>query len=567
MLIERLIVRKTAPVNEVIRDIRFNLKGLSLILDNTTGHSQDSGNNVGKTTAIKIIDLCLGGKSTRSLYYDSDTKSENVPIKKLLKESKVEAELVLLRGEKKVKVVRQLFPNGRSFIDGEAYPQREFWHELKRIIFASDEPNPTFRQLISKFVRVNDATDERIIKFLESTSNDTYDTIYLFLFGILSNEILNQKDIIASKLRDCESKHKMLEKDINISSLDSLKQKSELVEKELTNLLEKRKQLNYMDTYKEELEKRRQLTVQINQVEQMLELLEFDLSTMTKNINRLEDEKSNIDVKYLKSLYAEANEYIDSLDKTFDALLAFHNSMIQNRIDFITSQLKDKEEEIQFIKTERDTLLEAKKNLTIDLLDEGLLDELNVLNAQIETLNVQKGEINQSLKILTGVKNEIQDLSRELKEIDDQLEPDAIHEKISAFNEYFSAYCEALYGEKYVFVYHSHWREQDKFPVSLDAFKGSVGTGMKKGVIVAFDLAYMKYAQQMGISAPKFVIHDKLENTHINQLKTVFQLSNEIDGQYIIPILRERVDKVNSDIVDKVKVLELSSHDRFFKVD
>jgi len=76
------------------------------------------------------------------------------------------------------------------------------------------------------------------------------------------------------------------------------------------------------------------------------------------------------------------------------------------------------------------------------------------------------------------------------------MNPDRINEKIEVFNYYFSNYCEKLYGEKYLFVY-NNWKNENKFPVSLDYFKGNVGTGMKKGVIVAFDLAYMKYAQEL----------------------------------------------------------------------
>ncbi len=74
------------------------------------------------------------------------------------------------------------------------------------------------------------------------------------------------------------------------------------------------------------------------------------------------------------------------------------------------------------------------------------------------------------------------------------------------------------------------------------------------------------YANEMEIKSPKFVIHDKLENTHINQLKTIFDLCNDINGQYIIPILRERVDKVDKELIDKAKVLELSTDNKFFKI-
>lgn len=75
----------------------------------------------------------------------------------------------------------------------------------------------------------------------------------------------------------------------------------------------------------------------------------------------------------------------------------------------------------------------------------------------------------------------------------------------------------------------------------------------------------MKYAEEMKIHTPQFVIHDKLENTHINQLKTIFEICQNINGQYIIPILRERIDKVERAYIEPGKVLELSNNDKFIK--
>ena len=95
MRIKKLIVRKTKPSEEIIREVVFNEKGLNLIVDNTSEDVIESGNSVGKSTAIKIIDLCLGAKSVRELYYDSDTKSENVKVREFLKTYKVQAELIL----------------------------------------------------------------------------------------------------------------------------------------------------------------------------------------------------------------------------------------------------------------------------------------------------------------------------------------------------------------------------------------------------------------------------------------------------------------------------------------
>ncbi|WP_243285726.1 hypothetical protein [Enterocloster clostridioformis] len=117
MKIKKLIVRKTQPSEEIIRDITFNLKGLNLIVDNTPEDLIESGNSVGKSTTIKIIDLCLGAKSIRELYYDSDTRSENKDVKDFLSEYKVQAELILVDKKEKIySIKRDLYPRGNKYI-------------------------------------------------------------------------------------------------------------------------------------------------------------------------------------------------------------------------------------------------------------------------------------------------------------------------------------------------------------------------------------------------------------------------------------------------------------------
>ena len=207
MLIERLIVRKMTPAEEIVRDIKFNLNGLSLIVDNTSNESSESGNSVGKTTAIKIIDLCLGAKSVKDLYYDSDTRSENQVVKNFLVSHKVQAELVLLDAEKNYRcsVKRDLFPRGKKYIGEIDFPEQEFWSELKKILFGIKEPRPTFRQLIPKFVRLSNTSEDSMIKFLPPmTSKEIYDTIYCVLFQIYGRDLVSEKGEIVSKLNDCQ---------------------------------------------------------------------------------------------------------------------------------------------------------------------------------------------------------------------------------------------------------------------------------------------------------------------------------------------------------------------------
>ena len=76
----------------------------------------------------------------------------------------------------------------------------------------------------------------------------------------------------------------------------------------------------------------------------------------------------------------------------------------------------------------------------------------------------------------------------------------------------------------------------------------------------------MQYSIDAKMQVPQFVIHDKMENTHIHQLRTIFEICDSIEGQYIMPILRERIDKIDAEYIEKAKVLELSSTNKFFKV-
>lgn len=568
MKIKKLIVRKTKPSEEIIREILFNEKGLNLIVDDTPEDLIESGNSVGKSTAIKIIDLCLGAKSVKELYFDSDTKSENKDVKMFLSEHKVQAELILIdSSRKKYSIKRDLYPRGKKYIFDDVYNEHEFWDELKRIIFDLNEPRPTFRQLIPKFVRLANTAEDSMIKYLPAmTSNDAYDTIYCFLFQIYSDALLSKKGEITEKLSECQKTIQALEKSKSITSLSVLRQSLEIINTDLCDLNKKRQSLSYMDEYREELDSKRKLTLRINDLQEKMELLEFESTNIEKSISALSKEKKEIDFSTLRAIYNEAKSYVPQLQKSFEDMVNFHNSMIQNRIDFIQRQLKTKQELLEQYSQQLSEILIEKEKVTIDVLDEGLLDELNMLNRKIEELTLKKGEIKQSINLLEEQEQIRQNLNKDLAKVEEKMGDAGIEEKMKKFNQIFSDYCDKLYSEKYLLAYNENWKEEQKFPVSIASLGGNVGTGKKKAVIVAYDLAYMQYSIEMGIKVPQFVIHDKMENTHINQLKTIFEICNKIEGQYIIPILRERIDKVDQKYIDQVKILELSSSNKFFGI-
>jgi uncharacterized protein YydD (DUF2326 family) len=71
MFLKKLIIKHADGT--IIREIPFSL-GLNLVIDETpTENGRETGNNVGKTTVLKLIDFCLGA-SAKGIYVDLHLK-------------------------------------------------------------------------------------------------------------------------------------------------------------------------------------------------------------------------------------------------------------------------------------------------------------------------------------------------------------------------------------------------------------------------------------------------------------------------------------------------------------
>jgi uncharacterized protein YydD (DUF2326 family) len=82
---------KIAGKNGHIRTIDFR-NGLNLIIDDTPiVNGKETGNNVGKTTVLMLIDYCLGS-SGKNIYTDPENKKEEY---KAVKSFLVENEIVI----------------------------------------------------------------------------------------------------------------------------------------------------------------------------------------------------------------------------------------------------------------------------------------------------------------------------------------------------------------------------------------------------------------------------------------------------------------------------------------
>jgi len=190
---------------QVIREIEFH-KGLNLIVDES--ENQITGNSVGKTTVLKLIDFCLGA-NPKHIYVDHETKKQEYQlVKDYLIENKILITLVLTsnldNGTEDIVIERNFLPRKELIrtINGDQLTEEEFDLMLGSILFPEHlASKPTFRQIISHNIRYKDQSINNTLKTLDThTSDAEYETLYLFLFGCEFTKGNNKQEIL-SKLK------------------------------------------------------------------------------------------------------------------------------------------------------------------------------------------------------------------------------------------------------------------------------------------------------------------------------------------------------------------------------
>ncbi len=564
MRIKSLVIQETIPQINVIRRIDFVLDGANFIVDNTSAELRDSGNSIGKSTVAKIIDLCLGGKTVSTLYSDSETKNKDINIEEYLNKNKLEAILEVLAPDNSiVQLCCSLFPKGYRKINEKKYSYNDYLTHLNKIFFNLTEDTPTFKQLISKFVRINTTVDERIFKFLSFAPNSVYESVYSFLFKLAEDDIVAQKAELENELLTYKHITESYKRTKQLQSIELLEQKLLAINTELKEIRDRRSKIKYEEVYQTELKKNQELVTKSTQLSSSIDSCLTEIYLIEEAINEQQAQVQVDDTSTLQFLYKEASNLLNTVSKQFGELVKFHNSMIQNKIKFLEGRKSQLQDVLEELKKNYKKILEEKKKIAINILDAGMLATLNTLNAKVEELSKEQGEIEKSLKIWRENEENIDRVTNLLEELKGKTDLAIIDDNIATFNEFFTKYSARLYADSCVIAYNK--ANDGTFPIRLGNI-GGVGSGKKKGLISAFDLAYYAFAVKKGITCPKFIIHDKMETTDKKQLQEIFNITEENKAQLIIPILNEKLSFLDAEQRKKHIVLELSNSDKFFKI-
>ena len=572
MFIEKL---KISTKYEIIREMNFH-SGMNLIIDETppTEDLKSTGNNVGKTTVLKLIYFCLSGGG-KDIYTDEENKNKVYEeVKSFLIDNEVLITLTLVDRFGKVEdrlIIERNFLSGKNAIrkiNGEQIQKKDFENELLLKIFPQHKnEKPSFRQIISHNIRYKDNGINNTLKTLDSHTSDVeYETLYLYLLGC-GFDSGAKKQALTNKIKQEKTYKERIEKN---QKKNSYEMALAITEDEIVELNNKKDSLNINKNFEDDLNKLNEVKYKITKLSSVITKLEIRRDIINEAKSEMDKDISSIDLNQLKLLYSESKEYIPNLHKTFEDLVTYHNKMIVEKISFITKELPYLVEQIEKEKARLKDLLSDEEQLSLKVTKSDSFKDLENIISELNEQYRLKGEYENIISQIDEVDTNIEKLESELKNIDNYLYSqdfqDNLKKQITKFNKYFSTVSYELYGERYALTYEIVNNKNTNKPVyKFSTFNSNMISGKKQGEILCFDLAYIMFADDEKISCLHFLLNDKKELMHDNQLIKVANFVREKDIQLVISILK---DKLPNGLLEKSNVVvELSQRDKLFRIE
>lgn len=554
----------------VMREVVFH-KGANLIVD---AYESDRHNKVGKTTFLKLIDVLLGANGKDRLYKDDETNSVNEELRDIIKEKRVVGEMTLVNSferpsSQNVELKVELFPRGKYFFQGEKVSAKRYRELLGETLFAVNSNKPTFRQLIKSFVRISLSGDDySFLRTLTSASIADYRAAYNYLFDISDSELdarLAELNRELNKLKESAKQYRRL---AGIEDEEQLVQVGVALERECQRVESRLGDLLDADEFKANRETIEEARSQYARLCSDLAEIEFRMERNAECIERVKKEiAKQADLSLSRSFYDEVRSLIPSINKTFEDMVEFNRALCKNEITYFQEVGADLESERADIQ-DKLAAFSVENSRFLSLLDGEAMNEYEALLGECSRLRQDMGRNAEVLSTLQGYDGRIKTLESQIESLSDGGEEressiSSHQDKMNSFNNYFTPMAYAVNGERPILTYST---ATDKFPVAITDLNGS-STGTRKSLLAVYDISYQEFAIANKIEAPRFVVLDVVENVEGEDLKKIIDIANGIDSQFIVAVLKEKLDssRIPQEAQDALCILKLSKLDKLFQ--
>lgn len=568
MQLDTLIIERA---NQVLREITFK-DGLNLILDKPTDSGKKSGNNVGKTTVLRLIDFCLGSDGDE-IWRDTEFKgSINQDVFDLLHGTptvfitlKISDKLRGSHSFRRAFKAKGRKVTGLLFIDEVPKDSiTAYREEVKNVLFGTTARKPSLRQLAPKFVRSSNAVMSKTLKFLGSYGSEVdYEAVHLFLFGFFNVSVLEERAALTDR-------RAVVARDL----LGATRQRKEgEIEQLLLHLRREIEETQASIQVRGEVPEIAdaansvsEIRAQASEVGAALGRIEGEIASINLAIASLKHEYDNIDYVAVKSIYSEAGKYHEKLQHDWEDLSNFVMNLRGRKERFLQQQLDELNEKAATAQQTLSRLQVQEENLVQALRQTRAFEVALEARADLHEKLKQVGGLEESLKTIQSLRSSLEQIDKKLDATRKTMEDGKaqLTQRVSLFNEFFSSLSKELYGEQYLLTFDES--KNGSIVFSLTSIGANVGAGKKVSQTAAFDIAYIKFLRAAGINFPTFVCHDGVEAIHGNQLSELLMTANALDGQLVLAAIRDKLPGISETFLDENTILELAQDDKLFRL-
>ncbi|MEG2848262.1 MAG: DUF2326 domain-containing protein [Bacilli bacterium] len=534
------------PQEELVREVKFNKEGLSVILGKIMDAKQKekSSNSIGKTLLLLFINYILGSNSTSKLF------------SKFLNDWTVEGE-VLVNNEEVI--IKRVIGTDGVFYKGQKY-------ELEN-----------FKELLG----INRAELEKIflLKYRENIISTRFPNpsikdfeVFCSLMNFDFVEDLKKYD----KLRDeKEKKSKSIKEMLKILEI-SLKD----IKKELFNinkqLEEKEKEMSDLNLKLEDLD----LTsinsnivkgyTQNSDTLKKLEFKRYKFQMENDNLRRYLEESNKLDKGSLmiENLYKKAKVDLgDKVVKRFDDVKGFFETIYQNRLSTITKEIRNNDDQIKDLESQIDSLKSAIK-VELKIISESklyqeIINNISKINSEIQDLNYKRGSLSSLNDLLFKIEKMEEEI--EIKKLEISRKFEAYQEKLTTINNFVYECVKDIFATNvtvfFDFAISNNGRKKSLFDLDL-TLDGDTGEGRKAVKNILMDFIIFKFSNKS-----EFLIHDSACFSGIDSRNIISiillgkRIAEEENKQYIVSLNTFQYSGIDSDfdeLINSQKVIELT---------
>jgi uncharacterized protein YydD (DUF2326 family) len=368
--------------------------------------------------------------------------------------------------------------------------------------------------------------------------------------------------ILAKRERE-EAFKRRLEK---VQTKGAYKVALDVIEGDIEKLEKRKRELNINPNLEQQVERLNRVKQELNSVLGTLSAQSIRKDVIDEALSDIQGRKFDDNLDVIAAIYKQASAFIPNLQKSFEDLVSYHNQMLENKKEFLSSELPNIEEAISRCQKQVDELRREELELSAEITSSDTFADLEEVIGMLNALFQKKGNYEAAISSITEVENNITELNRELESIDTNLFSEGFQQQIDSqlakFNGIFSSFSNRLYGEQYAIKCDPDTK-RGKRVYKFATIDVNFSSGKKHGEISCFDLAYTKFADIEGIACLHFLLNDKKELMHGNQLNEIAKIANEENIQFVASILE---DKLTDELRDQnYYVVELEESNKLFR--